>query len=103
MIIYTVLSNYYGKGLFGSYTSILRARKALEFYLSESDDIVSITDNNDYTYQFTTRAGEIFSAEILTDTLDWEFENDVIKEGNQSSLTRPARALHKLYHKYVAL
>ena len=80
MTIYTVISNYYGKGLFGSYTSVLRARKALEFYLSESDDIVSITDNNDYTYQFTTRAGETFSAEIISDELDWEFENDVIKE-----------------------
>ena len=80
MTIYTVISNYYGKGLFGSYTSVLRARKALEFYLTESDDIVSITGNNDYTYQFTTRAGETFSAEIISDELDWEFENDVIKE-----------------------
>ena len=81
MTIYTVLSNYYSsRGLFGSYTSILRARKALEFYLSESEDIVSIVDNNDYTYKFTTRAGETFSAEIVSDTLDWEFENDVIEE-----------------------
>lgn len=80
MTIYTIISNYYGKGLFGSYTSILRARKALEFYLAESEDIVFIEDNNDYTYQFTTRAGETFSAEIISDTLDWEFVEGVIKE-----------------------
>lgn len=80
MTIYTVISPYYGNGLFGSYTSILKARKALEYYLSESDDIVSVTDNNDYTYRFTTRAGETFSAYIFSDTLDWEFENNVIKE-----------------------
>lgn len=80
MTIYTVISNYYGGGLFGSYTSILRARKAFEFYLKESEDIVSIVDNNDYIYQFTTRTGETFSAEIVSDTLDWEFEEGVIKE-----------------------
>ena len=81
MTIYTVLSDHYSnRGLFGSYTSISRARKALEFYLAESEDIVSIVDNNDYTYQFTTNKGETFSAEIVSDELDWEFENDVIKE-----------------------
>ena len=80
MTIYTVLSNYYGRGLFGSYTSIKRAREALEFYLTESDDIVSIICNDDYTYQFTTHAGETFSAEIVSDTLDWEFVEGVIKE-----------------------
>lgn len=81
MTIYTVLSNYYSsRGLFGSYTSILRARKAIEYYLKESSDIISFADIGNYTYQFTTRAGETFSAEIVSDTLDWEFENDVIKE-----------------------
>lgn len=80
MTIYTVISNYYGKGVFGSYTSILRARKAWELYLAESEDIVSIESNDDYTYQFKTRAGETFSAEIVFDTLDWEFVEGVIKE-----------------------
>lgn len=81
MTIYTVISNYYGyKGVFGSYTSMLRARKALEYYLTESEDIVSIESNDDYTYQFKTRAGEIFSAEIVFDTLDWEFVEGIIKE-----------------------
>jgi hypothetical protein len=80
MTIYTVISNYYGKGVFGSYTSILRARKAWELYLMESEDIVSIESNDNYTYQFTTRAGETFSAEIVSDTLDWEFVEGIIKE-----------------------
>ena len=80
MRIFTVISNYYGEGLFGSYTSIKRARKALEFYLSESDDIVTVVDNNDYTYQITTLAGEKFSVKIISDSLDWEFEEGIIKE-----------------------
>jgi len=80
MTIYTVVSNYYGKGVFGSYTSILRARKAWELYLAESEDIVSIESNDDYTYQFTTRADETFFAEIVSDTLDWEFVEGIIKE-----------------------
>ena len=80
MTIFTVISNYYGEGLFGSYTSIKRARKALEFYLSESDDIIAVIDNNDYTYQITTRAGEKFFVKIISDSLDWEFEEGIIKE-----------------------
>ena len=82
MKIYTVLSNYYGRGLFGSYTSILRARKAIEYYLKDSSDIVSFEDIGNYTYQFTTNKGETFSAEIVTDVLDWEFEKGEIKEGD---------------------
>ena len=81
MTIYTVLSNYYiGRGLFGSYTSILRARKAIEYYFKDSSDIVSFEDIGNYTYQFTTNKGETFSAEIISDVLDWEFEKGKIKE-----------------------
>jgi len=80
MLIYTVLSNYYGRGLFGSYTSIPRARKAIEYYLKESSNIVSFEDIGDYTYQFVTDNGETFSVEIVSDVLDWEFEKGEIKE-----------------------
>lgn len=80
MIIYTIISNYFSNSLFGSYTSILRARKAIEYYLKEASDIVSFKDVGDYVYQFTTDKGETFSAIILRDTLDWDFEKGEIKE-----------------------
>ena len=91
MEIYTVISNYFNSGLFGSYTSILRARKAIEYYFEEASDIVSFEDIGGYVYQFTTDKGETFSAAILSDMLDWEFDRGEIKEDDQSSLTRPAR------------
>lgn len=80
MTIYTVLSNYFDDGLFGSYTSIMRARKAIEYYLKEAGDIVSFEDIGNYTYQFITDKDETFSATILSDVLDWEFEKGEIKE-----------------------
>lgn len=80
MTIYTVLSNYFDDGLFGSYTSILRARKAIEYYLTEAGDIVSFEDIGNYVYQFTTHKGETFSATIREDTLDWEFVEGEIGE-----------------------
>ena len=86
MTIYTVLSNYFDDGLFGSYTSILRARKAIEYYFTEANDIVSFEDVGDYVYQFTTDKGETFSAAILSDMLDWEFVRGEIREDNQSFL-----------------
>ena len=80
MTIYTIISNYFDDGLFGSYTSILRARKAIEYYFKEASDIVSFEDIGDYVYQFTTDKGETFSAAILSDMLDWEFVRGEIKE-----------------------
>ena len=80
MTIYTIISNYFDDGLFGSYTSILRARKAIEYYFKEAGDIVSFEEIGNYTYQFTTDKDETFSAVILGDTLDWEFKRGEIKE-----------------------
>ena len=82
MTIYTIISNYFGDGLFGSYTSISRARKAIEYYFAEASDIVSFEDVGDYVYQFTTDKGETFSAAILNDMLDWEFIRGDLREDN---------------------
>ena len=79
MTIFTVVTTF-GDGLFGSYSSIPRARKAVEYFLNEAEDIVSFEDTGDYSYQYTNEKGETFSLFILTDTLDWEFKNGEIKE-----------------------
>lgn len=79
MTLYTVVTTC-GDGLFGSYSSLLRARKAIEHYMMEASDIISFGDTGNYTYQCTTDKGETFSISILTDTLDWEYETGEIKE-----------------------
>jgi len=79
MTIFTVVTTF-GDGLFGSYSSLLRARKAIEYFLNEAVDVVSFEDTGDYSYQYTTDNGETFSLSILMDTLDWEFETGEIKE-----------------------
>lgn len=79
MTLYTAVTTH-GDGLFGSYSSLSRARKAVEFFLKEAVDIVSFEDTGNYSYQYTTDEGETYSVSILTDTLDWEFETGEIKE-----------------------
>ena len=78
MTIFTVITTF-GNGLFGSYSSLPRARKAVEYFLKEAVDIVSFEDTGNYSYQYTNDKGETFSLSILTDTLDWEFETGEIK------------------------
>lgn len=80
MTIYTIVSNYFENGLFGSYTSLKKARKALETMLNEADDIFMWEDSGDYHYIFSTIHGEEFGAEILVDELDFEFNHGVITD-----------------------
>ena len=82
MTIYTVISNYFDDSLFGSYTSILRARKAIEYYLKAADNIVSFEDISNYIYQFTTGKGEVYSIIILANTLDWEYDVGELDEND---------------------
>ena len=81
MTIYTAVTTF-GDGLFGSYSSVLRARKAIEHYLNEATNVVSFKDDGNYAYQYTTNEGEIFSITILTDTLDWEYNIGEIDESD---------------------
>ena len=80
MSIYVVFSNYFRTGVFGAYSSVKRARIAFEDFLATDEDIVSFEDLGDYSYQFTTKIGEIFGAEIEWDLLDAEFESEIVKE-----------------------
>ena len=80
MTIYVVFSTYFNSGVFGTYSSIKRARIAFEHFLVEDEDIVAFEDLGDYCYQFTTKIGETFGAEIDFDVLDAEFEEGICKE-----------------------
>ena len=80
MSIYVVVSNYFHTGFFGTYSTVKRARIAFEDFLATDEDIVSFVDYGDYTYQFTTKDGATFGAEICWDLLDSEFVKEVVKE-----------------------
>lgn len=80
MTIYIVHSNYFATGDFGIYSSLKRARIAFEHFLAEDEDIVSFEDVGGYSYQFTTKDGATFGAEICWDLLDAEFVERTCKE-----------------------
>ena len=80
MAIYIVFTTYFNNGVFGTYSSIKRARIAFEHFLMEDEDIVTIENLDDYSYQFTTKNGRTFNAEIDFDILDAEFEEGICKE-----------------------
>ena len=80
MAIYVVFSNYFRSGVFGTYSSVKRARIAFEDFLTNDENIVAFEDLGDYSYQFTTKSGETFGAEIDFDVLDAEFVEGICKE-----------------------
>lgn len=80
MPVYIVSSFYFNKGVFGVYTSLKRARLAFEHFLAEDEDIVAFEDVGGYGYQFTTKIGETFGADIYFDILDEEFEEGIIND-----------------------
>ena len=80
MAIYVVFSNYFRSGVFGTYSSVKRARIAFEDFLANDEDIVAFEDLGGYSYQFTTKIGETFGAEIDFDVLDAEFMEGICKE-----------------------
>ena len=80
MNIFVITTNYVNSGLFGTYSTILRARKVLETYFNEDPDIISYEDTGCYCYKFITANGKEYTAEILCDYLDAEYEADMVKE-----------------------
>ena len=75
-----VTSDYFTNYYFGAYSSIKRARIALEDFLANEEDIVAIEDLGDYRYQFTTASNETFNAEICFEVIDEEFVEGICKE-----------------------
>ncbi len=80
MNIFVITSNYFDGGLFGTYSTISRARKVIETFFKEEPNIVSYEDIGDYTYKFTAKNGKEYTAEILYDCLDAEYEAGMVKE-----------------------
>ena len=82
MTVCVIITSYLNNKFFGVYSNIKRARIALEDFLANDGNIVSVKDLDGYCYKFTTKAGEQFSAEILWDLVDAEFEQGIVKEDN---------------------
>ena len=80
MSVFVIISTFFDTGLFGVYTTIKRARMAIEHYFHEEPSIISFEDIGDYTYEIHTENGETFFVEIASDLLDYEFMNGEIKE-----------------------
>lgn len=81
MSVYVITTSYLSNRFFGVYSTVKRARIALEDFLANDENIISIENLDNYCYRFTTKAGEQFSAEIFWDVLDTEFEEGICKEG----------------------
>jgi hypothetical protein len=80
MDLYVVVCSYYFTGIFGVYSTIKRARIAFEDALANDENIVAYEDIDGYAYQFTTKKGETFGAEICWNTLDEEFGDGTCEE-----------------------
>ena len=80
MNVFVVMSNYFGDGYFGVYSTIKRARLALEHYFAEDENIVAVEDCGDYDYMITTADGIQWRVDICWDYLDDEFEEGICKE-----------------------
>lgn len=80
MNIFVVISNFFDTGIFGTYSTIKRARMAVENYFDEEPSIVSFEDIGDYTYEIHTSLNETFCVEIASDFLDYEFVSGTLKE-----------------------
>lgn len=80
MTIYIVFTDYLPDNVFGVYSTIKRARIALEKFLTDNNDIISMKDMGNYGYRFTAKDGKTYDAEICFDTLDDEFVTGICKE-----------------------
>ena len=76
MGVYIVTTNYFMNGFFGIYTTVKRARIALEQYFADDDDIITFENVDNYAYTFIARNGAQFGAEIMWSDIDEEFKED---------------------------
>ena len=82
MNIFVISSNFFDTGVFGVYSSIKRARMAIEHYCKEEPNIANFWDTDSYTYEIITKNDEIFYIEITSDLLDYEFVRGELDEND---------------------
>jgi len=80
MNLYVVHTNYLSQGFYGIYSNLRRAQKAMEHFLTEDENIVSMIKTDAYEWQFTTVEGEQFGVDIVHDVLDYDFEKGFIED-----------------------
>lgn len=80
MNVYVIMSNYFGDGYFGVYSTVKRARIVLEKYFAEDENIVAFEDCGNYDYMITTADGVQWRVDICWDVLDAEFVEGICKE-----------------------
>ena len=80
MNVYVIMSNYFGDGYFGVYSTIMCARIVLEKYFAEDENIVAVEDCGNYDYMITTADGVQWRVDICWDVLDAEFVEGICKE-----------------------
>lgn len=73
MPIFVVITSYMYNHFFGAFSSMIRARNALEDFLASDENIVRVEDTGNYSYMFTDKDGENFYAEIFYAVIDEEF------------------------------
>lgn len=70
MSVFVVVTKYYDDGFLGVFSSIKKAREAIELVFEEDDEIVDWEDCGDYTYLFVTKNGERNFFSIVSDVID---------------------------------
>lgn len=80
MVIFIILSDYFDTGVFGSYSTMKRARMAIENFFEEEEDIVSYADFGAYSYRITTASGKKHIVSIDYDEVDYEFRSGRLKD-----------------------
>lgn len=74
MVIWVVISNYFNNRYFGTYSSLLNARKAIDEFVTENDNIISCEDTGNYGYIFHTKNNTPYWIEIVYDAIDENWE-----------------------------
>lgn len=73
MVIYTVTSSYMEEYLFGSFSTILKAREAIHKFICEDGNFDHYEDVGDYRYIAYMPSGEMHFFTITADVVDSEY------------------------------
>lgn len=72
MTIYIVTTNFMDNYLFGSYSTLLKARHAITDFFEQTNELISCEYMGNYAYRMMAINGEYYWFEIFADTIDAE-------------------------------